>query len=328
MTSQRVVRTAAATLTHTFIVDEQGVDSTTAVTVTVTDPNGSTVQTVPSATSAGQGVYTFALTPQAALTRLTVAWSATIAGAPITETDYVDVVGGRFFTLAQGRAAEPDVLGDATKYPTSALAAALLRTEAECEEICDRGFVPHYTRALLDGTGSTELVLSGSPDQPGSGHDIRTIRAVRIAPRIGQTYVPLTTSELAALAITSDGTLIRTDWNTWPDGRDTVIVEYEYGLDAPPADLVAATLTRFRTWATATKIGVPDRATSYTTRDGTTYRVDQPGPFKTGIPAVDAAYARYSLRDKTGGGDGRAIPASRPLNFDPQRFTLYHGGIR
>src|SRR3989442_15547535 len=100
MITQRVVRTAAAGLAHTFMVGETGTDSTTPVSVSVTDANGTVVQTVNPASAEGQGRYTFALTPQATLARLAVAWTGTIAGALVTETDQVEIVGARFFTLA------------------------------------------------------------------------------------------------------------------------------------------------------------------------------------------------------------------------------------
>jgi hypothetical protein len=75
------------------------------------------------------------------------------------------------------------------------------------------------------------------------------------------------------------------------------------------------------------KSAIPDRASSYTV-DGGIYRLDMPGAFKTGLPEVDAVYARYSRRSTGTGPTGRQIPASRPLNYDPQRWSLYHGGVR
>lgn len=311
----RFLRTAAATLSHVFVVGETSTDSSTTVTVVITDANGDAVQSG-DAVSVGQGRYTFALTPQAQLTMLTVAWSATIAGAAVVETDFVEIVGARFFTLAQGRASDP-TLNDLIKYPTAVLEDALLQTEQELEEICDRGFIPHYGREVLDGSGSHELVLSG--------HDIRTIRAVRVAPRVGQAFVALTAGELAALAVKQDSTLVRTDFATWTEGSNNVVVEYEYGLNALPADLLRAAKSRFRSWANVVRTAVPDRATSYATSDGKSYRMSQPGPFKVGIPWIDAAYGRYSLRDGAG---GRSVAVSRPLNFDPQYYSLYHGFVR
>lgn len=316
----RVLRTAAHTLVHTFVVGETPTDSSTAVTVAITDANGDAVQSgSASLAGAGTGRYTFALAPRAALAMLSVAWSATIAGAAVVETDEAEIVGGRLFTLAEGRASDSS-LANASKYPTDELAVALLETEQEVEDICDRAFFPRYRRDVLDGTGSSEIVLAG--------HEVRTIRAVRVAARVGQTFTALTPTELAALTVTDDNVLVRTDRAAWTEGRDNVIVEYELGLSAPPSGLVRAAKVRFRDRLNVARKGVPERAVSYTTPDGATYRLDMPGPWKTGMPDVDAVYARYSLRSGAGGQDGRPVPSSRPLNYDPQRYSLFHGGVR
>lgn len=314
----RVVRTAAATLDHTWYVGETATDSGTTVTVSITDANGAVV-TSGSATSAGTGRYTFTLPPQALVSDLTVAWAGTISGAAVTETDTVEIVGARLFSLPEGRASDPS-LSDTGKYTTAFLAEKLLEVEQEAEEICDRGFFTRYNRVVLDGSGNPDLLL---PDQ-----DITTIRAARIATRPGQTFVPLTSTALAALRV-EDGVLTRTDNQSWTMGMSNVIVEYEHGLTAVPADFKRAALTRFRSRLNLTRSGIPERAISYSNQDGSTYRLDLPGAWKTGIPDVDAVYSRYSLRSGAGTGDGGLLkPASRSLNFDPQQWSLFHSGRR
>jgi hypothetical protein len=64
-----------------------------------------------------------------------------------------------------------------------------------------------------------------------------------------------------------------------------VVVEFEYGLDRPPADLVRQAYVRLRTVLNINKQGVPDRASSFTMTDGGTFRLDMPGAFKTGVPS-------------------------------------------
>lgn len=315
----RVAKTAAKTLSHTFYVDEVATDSTTTVTVSILDANGATVSSG-NATHAGPGAYTFALPPQASLAQLTVSWSATITGAAVVETDPVEVVGGFFFGLAEARGSDAS-LADITQYPTAALAATRLETEQECERICERAFVPRYKRVLLDGTGTSELMV---PDA-----DIRTIRSVTMAPRAGQTFVPLTAAQLAALVVTSDRMLRRVDDMWWTEGLANVLVEYEYGLDGPPKDLKEVALIRFRSLVNKHTSGVPDRAESFTSVDGGTYRLSMPGRFTTGIPDVDAVYARYALGSGGGAANGSAgQPASRQLQFDPQYLSMWHGGVR
>lgn len=316
----RVLRTAAATLDHTWYVGETATDSTTTVTVAVTDANGVAV-TSGNASSAGAGTgrYTFALPVQALTQTLTVDWTGTILGAVVVESDIVEVVGGTLFTLTEGRGSDPS-LADTGKYTTAQLVAARLEVEQECEEICDRAFFPRYRRVVLDGSGVPDLLLSNS--------DIRAIRAARIALRPGQTFVALTAGELAALVV-EDKVLKRTDTRQWTEGIGNVVVEYEYGLTVPPSDLKRAALMRFRSRLNIARSGIPERALSYTNPDGTAYRLDMPGAWKTGIPEVDAVYSRYSLRSGAGTGDtGQLKPASRSLNFDPQQFSMFHGGRR
>lgn len=176
MAVTRVAKTAAATLTHTFTVGEIPTDSTTTVTVAVTDANGSAV-TSGNATSAGTGTgqYTFALPPQSQLAALTVAWSATISGAAVVETDYVEIVGGFIFSLAEARASDP-VLADANRYTSAMLVAARQEVEETCEWICAQAWVPRYRRLTLDGTGTTDIVLPDGGDELVAGLLLRGVR--------------------------------------------------------------------------------------------------------------------------------------------------------
>lgn len=314
----RVARTAPATLSHTFEVGETVTDSSTTVTVAVTDANG-TVVSSGDATSAGAdtGRYTYPLPGQATLSLLTVSWSATIAGAPVVETDYCEVVGGFFFRLSEARFSDTSLVNPGD-YATAQLDLARLETEVECEEICDRAFVPRYRRVVLDGTGTTDITLLDA--------DLRTVRAVRMSPAAGQAFVAFTPAQLAALKLIGDRELRRTDNNTeWTFGAGNVIIEYEYGFDRPPDDLRRVSLVRVRTRLNIHRSGIPDRASSFTVAEGGVFRLDMPGPYKTGLPEVDAVYGRYSLRSGAG---GRPVPASRSLNFDPQFATLFHGGLR
>lgn len=330
MARTRVRRTSAAVLSHTFEVGETATDSTTTVTVAVTDANGASV-TSGNATSVGvgSGTYTFPLPGQSTTKLLDVAWSATIAGASVVQTDDVEIVGGHFFSLAAGRASDAS-LADVVKYPTADLDAARLEVEEECELICDRAFVPRYARVVLDGSGETDLLLP-HPEPDRTIEAVRTIRRIAVAPRADEAFVDFTVAELAAAKVGEDGTLRRIDSNIFTRGYENVIVEYEYGWDSPPAELVRAALTRFRARLNFNKTQIPDRASSFTANAGGTYRLTLPTAFSTGIPAVDAVYARYSRRDGAGGGGAanqRKVPASRQLNYDPQYGSMFHGGRR
>lgn len=323
----RVARTAPATLSHTFVVGETLTDATGNVTLAATDANGTAVASASGTTTHGTtGLYTFAMPGQTLLARYALAWTGTFSGSSVTEVDYLEVAGGFFFDLARARGAYTE-LANTTTYPTDLLQRRRQEVEDECEMICDRAFVPRYRRAVLDGSGTADLLLTDDAwaKQGRSAADIRTIRSASVAPQVGQTSVPLTAGQLASLVVTADNMLRRVDGTIWTEGVQNVIVEYEYGWDAPPSDLVDASLLRLRTRVGAPTSGIPDRASSFTATDGGTYRLDMPGAFKTGIPYVDAVYSRYSRRSGSGtGSGGRQFPASRTLTYEPQVNSMFH----
>lgn len=325
MALTRIARTAPATLTHTFVVGENPTDATGTVTVAITDATGAAVASG-NATHGTTGVYTYALSGQAQMSLLTVAWTGVFSGSTVTETDQAEVCGGFFFNLADARTSDA-TLADTTLYPAADLLVARQEVEDECERICDRAFVPRYRRAVLDGSGTPDVMLTDWEwAQMGrSAGDVRTIRSASVAPQVGQAFVALTAGQLAALVVTADGMLRRVDGTIWTEGVQNLTVEYEYGWDAAPSDLVRAAKTRLRDRLNINKSGIPDRASSFTTVDGGTYRLDLPGAWKTGIPAVDAIYGGYSRRSGAGtGGSGRAVPASRTLTYTPQVNSIYH----
>jgi len=324
-TLTRIAKSTAGTLSATFLVDEVPTDATGSVTYAVVDAAGTSV-TTGTATHSGLGTYSFVLAAQSALAALTVTWSATVAGSSTTLTTYAEIVGGFFFTLQQARNSD-EVLADNEDYPTADLVGGRLEVEVECENICDQAFVPRYDRVVLDGTGTSKLVLKHSA--PGrSVASVRTIRSVKMANAPDGTFVAFTSGQLAALDVTDDGTVIRTSGDIFTEGRGNVIIEFEYGLSSPPVDLVRQAFVRLRTVLNIPKSGVPDRASSFTMTDGGTFRLDMPGPFKTGVPTVDAAYGRYSRRSTGTGSTGRAVPASRTLTYAPQRGAMFHGTPR
>jgi hypothetical protein len=291
----RVLRTTAATLTHAFYVDETLTDLAAPPTVTVNRLDGTQVTTGTS-THTTTGVYTFTLpggpsSPGSAtyqLDYLVVTWAGTLAGAQITVTDEVEIVGGFYFGLAEARASDSS-LADTVKYPTSLLALRRIQVEQEAEEIMERAWVPRFRRVSLPGTGRDV--------QPLQDMDIRTLRAASVAYLTGQTPQALTGSALSMIVVTAEGTLVRPANVPWPVGIGNVIVEYEYGRDFPPEGLRQAMLTRFRNRLNVTKSAIPDRVMSYTTSDGVsanTFRLSQPGQMTTGLPEVDAEYQRYA----------------------------------
>lgn len=320
----RVARTQAAVLSHTF-GDEDVVITPSAVAVSIVDTAGVVVAS--GAAVADGTAWTFPLGGQALLGDLTVTWTGTVGAAEVVDTTGVVVVGAHLFTIAELRAADLQELGDHSKYPTARLVEVRDEVTAEVEDICDRAFVPRYGRAVLDGTGLAEVGLTGVRSS-----DFRRLRAVGVAPAYGQPGVPLTPTELAAVAWTSDGQLIRTDSRVWTAGRGNLVPEFEYGLDRPPVDLRRMVIRRAVYWAKGERRKLSARAKSANTGDGTTVQLDTAEAYRTGLPDVDAIYQRYSLRVQGGGDDDGGgteyRPVSRLLSYDPQYDSLFHGGVR
>lgn len=322
----RVIKNAAATITHPWYVGETLTDPSAGATYGVVDANGTTVVaagTLATIPGSGAGTTTFTLAAQTSTRLLTVTWSATVSGVARVEVDQVEVVSDFYFSLAGGRASDSS-LSSALTYPSATLEAYRTLIEQETERITDRAFVPRYARVVLDGTGSPELVLR-HPEEGRSVADVRSIRRIAVAPTVDGTFTDYSAGQLAAVAVGKDGTLRRTDGNIFTWGWSNVVVEYEYGLTSPPPGLVDQLLVWYRDALNTHRSGVPDRTSSYSTPDGGTFRLSMPDAWHSGIPSVDAALDRYSRRTR---GSDKPVPASRTLDFNPQYYSLFHGGRR
>lgn len=324
---QRHRQSTAATLQVAF-TDELGeAESRTTVTVGVTRANGEVLIAAgtPTAAGAGVGVFKKVLTPAqtSTLDTLTATWHD-----GDNDVDWITqhrIVGGFMFTIAQARAFD-DVLADEGTYPSAVIAAARSEVENDAEWICDRAFVPSYDRVTVDGDGSAQLMLGR--------HDLRRIRSVRVYESLDGDYTDLTAGELSSIALLPGGVIRRTDGGVFRFGSSNVVVELEYGLDAPEDTMVTASLLHLRSRLNITKTGVPDRARELTTPQGNTYRLNGAEIFRTGIDAVDAVYDRFSLRAQStgnagdGSSSGEVLAASQTLSYDPQWYGLFRGGRR
>lgn len=281
MTYVRVLQTAQVVLSHTFYVDEAPTDAVGSVTCSVKRLDG-TVVTSGTASGPVSHVYTFTVPAQTQLDMLTLDWTGTVAGASVTARDYIEIVGGYIFGLAEARAMPPVL--DVTRYPTDKLAQKRIGVEQECEEICGQAFVPRFARIkfTLDsqtrGTTLTSKMLLPSIQ-------VRALRAITIDG---------VTQTLTGVTVSSAGVLRGLAW-TGTDLGTTIIVEYEHGLDYPPEDLKDACMLRLRSRLSQGDSGVPQRALSFSVADGGVYRLSTPSGAKTGIPDVDGVYERYTF---------------------------------
>jgi hypothetical protein len=292
------------------------------VTVDVVRADGSTVATALATTASGAPDWTYEATLTATQVgsspdQLTATWKT---GSTVLGVTTVDVAGGIYWTIAEARASDP-ILTDRTKYSDAAMAATRVIVEREAERICGVAFVPRYRSIKLDGTGDRALVL---PDA--------AIRSVVSASVDG---TALTAGELAVLRIAPDRTVTRDDATSWTRGSQNVTITYLHGHTMPPPDLVDAALWRMLDLLqTPMRTRTLDRATRMTVETGVTYDLSMPGALTTGLPHVDAVYARYSERRSAlggaGGGAGSVTiaPAGRAFDFDPSHLSIFHGGRR
>jgi hypothetical protein len=272
----RVLVTTRVTLSHTFQVDGVGTDAAAAVNVTVKRLDGTAV-TSGAATvgTVGDGIYTFELPESAVLDTYTVDWTGTFGGAAVTVRDYVEVVGGFLFGLAEARSMRPPL--DATKYPYPMLAEKRIEVEQIAERIAGVAFVPRFERVVLSGRGRRELVVPRLM--------LRAIRAVRVD---GTNWGAL---DVSGVSFTPSGVLTRLWGSVWPAGSGNIVLEYEHGLDMPAEEARTAGKVHLRSRLTLGDTAVPYRAVSFTFGpEGGVYRMSTPGKDRTGIPEVDAAY--------------------------------------
>ena len=121
-----------------------------ACTVGVVHANGAVV--VPPGTAATHGTmgtFTFVLPPQPQVADLIVTWTALFGGVATNVTDYVQVVGGFFATLAEIRAL--DGLSNSTTFPTQQLIDKREAAEVLFEQSTGRHWTRKYQRDVLDG---------------------------------------------------------------------------------------------------------------------------------------------------------------------------------
>ncbi len=277
MATIRVLRTAKATLTRSFYLDEAGAIPSGSVAVSVTRLDGTAVESG-TAVADGAGGYAYTFGGLDVLDVLELSWSATVGGdAIVLDQDRIEVVGGFYFGLAEGRAVDR-VLADPVKFPVADLIERRIEVEDECERLTDQSWVPRFCREAVQATGGTALVLSHPL--------VRAVRAVSVA---GVAYAGPVVS---ALEFSSLGLLYRSAG--WARGQQ-VVVEYEHGHDAPNAEIRRAAKLRFKSLLLESVAPLPDRAERVVTVDqaGGSTVYASPTADKVGIPAVDAIYGRY-----------------------------------
>lgn len=281
MTLIRVLQTAPATLTRQVFVDETLVDASAGMSVSVHRLDGTLVTGPTAASNPSTGVYQYVFPGHADLDHLDVTWTGIVSGATVILTDRVEVVGGHFFGIAEARGSDSS-LSDPVRYTTAMLANTRIQVEQECERICGWAFVPRFERRTFPGTGSNTIFIP-----------VAKLRALRSISTQRWPEAPEVTTLLDDVSVDPGGQIVRHDGGIFPYGNANIVLEYEHGHDYPPEDLKEKAMYRLRSLLNLSRIGIPDRVSSYSTPDGATYRITLPSRGHTGIPEVDAVYCRY-----------------------------------
>lgn len=277
---ERILKATPGTLSQQWYEDGTAVDPGT-VTLGIARADGTVLVAAGTATSgATTAPRTFNLTTThtSLLDRLAVTWTSTLKG---TLVSYVEVVGGFLFSISEARALTP--LSDTVAYTTADIADTRTAVEQAIEQACGCAFVLRYSLERYSGDGSQSLQLK---------HPLPA--SVRSA-TIGGTA--LTAPQLADLALSPGGEA----WSSmvcWTWGRSNIQVGYEHGFQDPPAEIRRAALQLAKEWLVGRSSPVDERAVTFSAGDGGTYGlvVAGRGGSEFGMPDVDAAVARYSLR--------------------------------
>ncbi|MEU9975093.1 hypothetical protein [Streptomyces sp. NPDC051014] len=254
-------------LMHTFLDDESPL-IVPAVSVTVRDASGATVYTG-DATSSGDA-WSVALPAQPEGV-YTVDW---VAAGLAVDRDGFEVVAGFLFTLPEARQSDMD-LADTSRFPTAELRHYREVVEDEFERITARSFVPRTARVEVEADGTPVLYLGY--------FDVTELKAVSS---------PSGSEDVTGWAADSTG-FLRAPYELPEGARYTVT--FGYGFGQVPEDVKRAGLLRLRSFLTAERSGIPDRATAFVAAEGGNFTLATAGRngWETGLPEVDAVLKRY-----------------------------------
>lgn len=224
---------------------------------------------------------TIAAAANTAVDVLVAVWTSGDSG--VTRTETVNVVSRAYFPLDLAGEAGFRISGDLS---VERRRWARLNAEHEAELITGRAFVPQFRQDLdVIGSGSAEQLFPVAP--------VASLLAVVELDSDGITDTTWTAGELANVDLGGTSGIVRRFGDTWAPVRHRI--NYLHGYGAPPPDIVEAVMRRYVHYLSKPGSGVADRALSYTTEDGVSYRLSIPSRERTGDPEVDAIYARYRL---------------------------------
>lgn len=262
-----------------------------AVTVSIVNVAGTTLQSSTLATRRSTGIYDFSLTPTmtASLDLLTATWGFDVGGVAHSLNHIYEVVGAHLFTVQDARTFGDAALASAATYSTDSLRLARDRIAEEFERITHRAFAQRFKRATLSGRNRSGDGRSLWVDDL----DLVTVRTIEERAAGGTTWASATAAVIADTFVVDTGELVH-EGNTWPDGRQNLRIGYEYGLSQVPAPIRRAALLVLRAHVVPSDI---NNRTLSLTDDLGVYRFAAAGERGAwyGIPDADAALDRYHV---------------------------------
>lgn len=273
----KILRNTGAEIEVAIYVDGVATDFDALPTVTVVNPDGTTLQTG-TATDAtvDDGKYEFSLDPVTTLKRLRASWVGLINTVATTIVTEHEIIGAHLFAYVEILTHESE-LGDTERFPIPDVIAIREEVTDFFAVVLGTSPVPRGGYAIHDGTGNNVLYLAE--------HELTAV----IAATVGGVAVA---DPATNIAFWPSGRLYRED-GLWTSGRRNITVEYEYGISPTPGPLARAAMV----FATSLLVGsdIMDRSITATDETGT-YRLSVPNAFRdnpTGIPYVDSVLNSY-----------------------------------
>lgn len=288
---ERVLRNTAATVSVTFYNGSSATEADGVVTVVVKKADGTTLLSTNATNDPAVGVYTVVIPAQANLNLLTLTWTGSFTGTPVTLTTQVEIVGGFYFSIGELRAYESS-FSNTVKYTDEMLADARDQVEAEFEDICHRAFVPRYWRETSLETDSDEDVLWLEKPE--------ALRFISLNQN-SQDYISYynsgylirdKNSPRAIRVINNALNLFNYDTLYYP-----ISAEYEYGLTTVPIPIKQKALKRAKQLILGQRSTIDERATTMLLPDIGQVNLATPGErgSETGVPDIDVVLRRYTL---------------------------------
>lgn len=288
---ERVLRNTAATVSVTFYNGTTPVDADANVTIVAKKADGSTLISTTATNEVDPGVYSVVIPPQANLNVITLQWTGSFTGTPVTIESIVEIVGGFYFSIAELKAMDAN-FSNTTKYPTSTLIDARMAVEAEFEDITGRAFVPRYYRELGISTDDDSQMLWLEKPEP-----IRFISfdidGVSQMAWVNAGYLTRDKYSPRGIRVSSDALgVFSYDPLYYPTNA-----EYEYGMTQVPIPIKQKALKRAKQYLLGQRSTIDERATTMTLPDIGTINLATPGQrgSETGVPDIDVVLQRYTL---------------------------------